>query len=41
MDPEYLRLTEEKFKRGDFNETVEEVEEVAEQKPEEQKVTIG
>ncbi len=41
MDPGYLKLTEEKFRRGDYNEAVEEVEEVAEQKPEEQKVTIG
>jgi len=42
MDEDYLKLTEEKFRRGDFNEEVEEVtEEKGEEKTEEPVVTIS
>ena len=41
MDEDYLKLTEEKFRRGDFNEEIEEVaEEKGEEKTEEPIVTI-
>lgn len=33
MDENYLKLTEEKFKRGDFNEEAEEVTEEKEEEP--------
>jgi len=42
MDEDYLKLTEEKFRRGDFNEEIEEVtEEKGEEKTEEPVVTIS